>query len=155
VNDRIHPAGEFGALVAEAQQKLADGAARAGLTRDPNQHLVTAYSEALGVLPAFIQEIADARKPWSNDERREVVTAAVLQMRASVDHLVGESMRWRILMMAAAAVAMLGVGIGIGWWVFGTPSGYTCEVQRGGYVCYAWLKPATQPATPPPASSVH
>jgi hypothetical protein len=51
----------------------------------------------------------------------------------------------------AVAVLLFGFGAGIleGWELFHAPAGLTCQVERGGYVCFAWIRPATEPVQQP------
>jgi hypothetical protein len=49
-------------------------------------------------------------------------------------------------------VLVLGFGGGVlaGKARYSPPAELTCEVQRGGYVCFSWLRPATEEPAPAP-----
>jgi hypothetical protein len=51
----------------------------------------------------------------------------------------------------AVAVLLFGFGAGVleGWQLFHAPAGLTCQVERGGYVCFEWIRPATEPVQQP------
>jgi hypothetical protein len=64
------------------------------------------------------------------------------------------------MLTAGIVLAALAIGVGGGVWVgvlvgkrvYSPPAELTCEVQRGGYVCFAWLRPATEPTAQPEQS---
>jgi hypothetical protein len=106
---------DFAAQVAEAQRELHDSVVRAGLARDAYRFPIMAYSVALGVLPAFIEEIHKARQPWTQDERKATVRDAVKELRKEAGVFVVEAIRHRVMLLAGAAVALLLAGVGGGY----------------------------------------
>lgn len=60
------------------------------------------------------------------------------------------------MLTAGIVLAALTIGVGggvlVGKRVYSPPAELTCEVQRGGYVCFAWLTPATEPTAQPEQS---
>lgn len=97
---------DFPAHVREVQERLAKSVARAGLTGDAYAKVIEALSETLSVLPAFVEEVSQAKEPWAADERREVVRAAAQDMRGEVLELAREEWHTRMLITAAAGVAI-------------------------------------------------
>jgi hypothetical protein len=108
-----HP--DFAAQVAEAQRELHDSVVRAWLARDAYRYPIMAYSVALGVLPAFIEEIHKARQPWTRDERKATVRDAVKELRKEAGAFVAEATRRRVMLMSGTAVALLLAGVGGGY----------------------------------------
>ena len=115
--------------------------------RDPAEEVITALERAAEKLEAASDKISSA----ATTQMASVVIGQ--ELPRAMDRLVRQRWRKHSFMQALAGTGLMLIGLGIGWWVFSPPSGYTCAVQHGGYVCYAWLKPATQPATQPPSSA--
>ncbi len=131
---------DFAARVREAQARLAETARRAGLGRDPYAEVIEAQSEALGVLPTFLEALERVRQPWTQDERRAAVRDAVGQMDRRMLRRWAQFNRAGIALGVAAALGF-GAACAAGgyWWrgdtapVAGLVAGRTaCADQPGG-----------------------
>ena len=137
----------FASKVEAAQQRLTDAIARAGLQRDPYRHVFEAMSDTLGVLVDFNEELQKGN-PKLLDAHVNRIGAMLVQAASPRANDMLSVARGKVLSgIFATWFATLLLGIFVGWFLFGAPSGMQCQVQSGGYVCFAWVKPATsQPA---------
>jgi hypothetical protein len=107
----------FDALVAEAQEQIDESIQRAGLLHDPYGWVFSAQSLILGVLPRFVKEITQARRPWAIDERKELVRQIVrTDIQQEVRILTAEGVRLSMIWMVAGGFALLGAGYLLGTW---------------------------------------
>lgn len=106
---------DFPSHVQEVRERLAKSVARAGLKCDAYGQVVEALSETLSVLPAFVEEVTQAKEPWTVDERREVVRAAANDMHSEIGRLVGAELRNRTTTAGIVGAVLLFVGIICGY----------------------------------------
>jgi hypothetical protein len=134
----------------------------------PGRDEIEAAARAMGVIPGdgaypFVQwmiaerddlkaEIAAHRAKldqvkavFTDDQLDELARRLAASFGAWAGHVRRSLDRATVAIHLGSVAAALIVGLGVGWWVFSPPSGYACDTQRGGYVCFVWLKPATQP----------
>jgi hypothetical protein len=115
----------FVEVIQDARAEIATGIDLGGLQRDPLRHPLAALSTIVGLFPAFLEEIQRARAPWTEDERRTAITAALTRMDARLVHRMAQFNRW-----ATVIAALLGMVIVGGAWSGGYWWGYRAAEDR-------------------------
>jgi hypothetical protein len=71
---------------------------------------------------------------------------ALGDLPAAIDRaILGRARMWTTGIAAAVLIVGFGAGVLEGWELFHPPAKLTCQVEHGGYVCFAWIRPATEP----------
>jgi hypothetical protein len=126
------PDDDFAAQVAQAQRELREGIMRAGLQRDAYRYPIMAYSVALGVLPAFVEEIRQTQQVeavFSDRQVGELGNRLAQELPGAIDRLTWQ--RWILSSVIAGVVV---VAVACSGYFIGKSDGKTAGEERAVYL---------------------